>query len=130
MARTLGVVAVLFLALHGLIHLMGTTVYMRLGHIQGLAFKTTLLGGRWDLGERGIAVFGALLALAAFGFVLASGGLLVGWNGARCLAAGVAMLSLILTLLDWEIAFAGAIVNFVILAALFLGPKISGAFAA
>lgn len=32
------VIAALLLILHGLIHLMGTTVYMKLGQIQGLPF--------------------------------------------------------------------------------------------
>lgn len=53
---------------HGLIHLMGTTVYMRLGDIIGFTYKTTLLGGRWDVGSAGISVFGLLWAVAAVGF--------------------------------------------------------------
>jgi hypothetical protein len=44
------------LIVHGLIHLMGTTVYMKLGHAQGIPYKTTLLGGRWELGEAGMRV--------------------------------------------------------------------------
>jgi hypothetical protein len=44
------------LVLHGLIHLMGTAVYMRLADVQGLSYKTTLLGGRLDLGENGMRI--------------------------------------------------------------------------
>jgi len=39
-----------------------------------------LLGGRWDLGEGGIRVFGALWAAAAIGFVAAAAALLAGWG--------------------------------------------------
>lgn len=57
--RILTIVASIVLVLHGLIHIMGTAVYMQLGVIQGLPYTTTVLGGRWDLGAGGIAVYGA-----------------------------------------------------------------------
>ncbi len=44
--KTLSVTAAVILILHGLIHLMGTVTYMKLGTVQGLTYKTTLLGGR------------------------------------------------------------------------------------
>jgi hypothetical protein len=53
------------LVLHGMIHLMGTTVYMKLGHVEASPYKTTLLGGRWDPGEGGMRVFGALWLIPA-----------------------------------------------------------------
>ncbi len=46
MSKFIMIVAVLVLALHGLIHLMGTASYMKLADIQGLPYKTTVLGGR------------------------------------------------------------------------------------
>jgi membrane protease YdiL (CAAX protease family) len=60
MSKTIIIVAALILILHGLIHLIGTTIYMKLGTVEGLSCKTTLLGGRWDVGEGGIWMFGAL----------------------------------------------------------------------
>lgn len=48
------------LAVHGLIHLTGTAAYMRLADVKGLSYKTTLLSGRWDLGERGILDIGRI----------------------------------------------------------------------
>jgi hypothetical protein len=70
MFKTMIIIASIVLVLHGLIHLMGTAVYMKLGTVEGLKYKTTLLGGRWDLGAGGIWVFGALWAVAAVGFVV------------------------------------------------------------
>ena len=60
MAKIALALAVFVLVVHGLIHLMGTAVYIRLAEVKGLTYKTTLLSGHWELGEGGIRVFGAL----------------------------------------------------------------------
>jgi len=124
MQRLLVGVGAGILVVHGLIHLMGTTVYMRLGNIQGLSYKTTLLGGRWDLREDGMRVFGALWILPAVGFVLAAIALWADWPSWQSLLLSVTALSLILTLLDWASAYAGAVVNLAILSAALLGPRL------
>jgi hypothetical protein len=118
-----GALATLLVA-HGLIHLMGTAVYMKLGRIEGLPYKTTLLGGRWDLREKGMRVFGALWVLPAFGFVLAAVALWAGCPAWRLVLVSAAGLSLVLTLLDWASAYAGAVVNVAILGALLLGSRV------
>jgi len=41
---------------------------------------------------------------------------------------GVTLLSLVLTALDWGVAYAGVIVNIAILAILILGPRITSWF--
>lgn len=110
------------LTLHGLIHLMGTVTYMKLGAVQGLEYKTTLLDGRWDLGENGMTLYGALWALAAIGFVAAAVALLAGWGWHRPALMGAAVFSLALTVLDWKVAAAGAVIDAAILAWLWLGP--------
>ena len=63
MAKIALAFVVFVLVVHGLIHLMGTAVYMRFGEVKGLTYKTTLLSGHWELGEGGIRVFGALWVL-------------------------------------------------------------------
>jgi hypothetical protein len=113
-----------FLVVHGLIHLMGTAVYLKLARIEGLPYKTTLLGGRWDLRENGMRVFGALWVLPAVGFVLAAFALWAGWPAWRLVLVSVAAFSLVLTLLDWASAYAGAVVNIAILGAVLLGPRV------
>jgi hypothetical protein len=122
--KTLSIIVAIILILHGLIHLMGTVTYMKLSTIQGLTYKTTLLAGRWNLGESGIAVYGALWAAAAVGFVLAATAMSFGWNGWKLVLTGVTIFSLALTALDWIVASAGAILNIVILAWLWLAPNI------
>lgn len=122
--KTLSVIAAIILILHGLVHLMGTVTYMKLGVVEGLTYKTTLLGGHWDLGEGGIRIYGALWAVAVVGFVLAATALLFGWFWWKPVLAGVAAFSLALTALDWKVASAGAILNIVILAWLAFFPNI------
>jgi len=128
MLTTMIIIASIVLILHGFIHLMGTTVYMKLGTIEALPYKTTLLGGRWELGEGGMWAFGALWAVAAIGFVAAAAALLAGWSWWQPALVAVALFSLALTALDWSTAYAGAIINIVILAVLGLWGRIAGWF--
>ena len=121
----LTIIAFIVLVLHGVIHLMGTAAYMKLVDIQQLPYKTTVLGGRWDLGTRGTAVYGALWAVAAIGFIVAAFALLGGWSWWQPVLLGVTLFSLVLTALDWGVANAGVIVNIAILVIVVLGPRIS-----
>jgi hypothetical protein len=119
MSRALIIVAAVVLALHGLIHLMGTAAYLKLANVSGIPYKTTLLSGRWDVGDTGIRVFGVLWAVAAVGFVVgavAVFGRSPWWRSVLVLVTG---LSLTLTALDWNVAFAGFFVNVAILVVLF-----------
>jgi hypothetical protein len=126
--RILTIIAAVVLILHGLIHLIGTAVYVRRVEIKGLSYKTTLLGGRWDLGDAGIRVFGLLWILPAVGFVAVALALFAGWMWWKPVLAGVALVSLALTTLDWSSAFMGAIVDIVILALVLLAPRIASWF--
>lgn len=113
------ILAAVVLVAHGLIHLMGATVYLRLGEIKGFAYKTTLLNGRWELGATGIGVFGALWAVAALGFVVATLGMLTDSSWWQPALIGAAVFSLVLTGLDSSLAFAGIALNIVILVSVF-----------
>ncbi len=118
MYKILHIFRAIILIFHGLIHLMGTIVYMKLGSLEGFPYKTTILNGQIDLGANGMSLFGGLWALAALGFMLAALNLMLGWKVRQPLLVSVTLFSLVLTSLDWEIAFAGAIINLVILTVL------------
>ena len=62
-------------------------------------------------------------------FVVAALAFWFGWAGWQPLLLGVTLLSLALTALDWDVAFAGVILNIVILALLGLGPRLTSWFA-
>ena len=108
-----GIVAIM-IALHGLVHLMGTFAYLKLAEVQGLPYKTTMFGGRWDLGEFGITVFGVLWAVAAVGFVSGAIGLIFKRFWWRPVLFAITYLSLALTVLDSSVAFAGLFINLLI----------------
>jgi hypothetical protein len=119
MARWVSYFAAFVLIAHGLIHLLGTTVYLRLGEVSGFAYKTTLLGNRWDLGPVGIGIFGAMWAVAAVGFIVSAIAMLTGSSWWQPVLITVTVFSLLLTGLDWNLAFAGVGLNLVILAIMF-----------
>ena len=114
MNRTWTVMLAIVIALHGLVHLMGTVAYLRLAEVQGLLYKTTLFGGHWDLGEVGIAIFGVLWGVAAVGFVSSAIGMVFKRFWWRSVLFAVTSLSLALTALDSSVAFTGLFVNLLI----------------
>lgn len=122
-SKKIHVFAAIALALHGLIHLMGTITYLQIGTIEGFTYKSTLLNGSWDLGPSGIAVFGALWAVAANGFLAAAVSILIDRDYAQPMLLAMTLFSLTLTALDWSTAYAGIIVNLIILVAIWIGRK-------
>jgi hypothetical protein len=125
MGKVLITVVAVVLFLHGLIHLMGTASYLKLAKVEGLAYKTTVLGGRWDLGAAGIAAFGVLWGVAALGFLIVALAFWSGWGWWQPALIGVTLVSLALTALDWDVAYAGVWINLAILLLLWLRPVIS-----
>lgn len=124
MSKIIQIILAIIISLHGLIHLMGPAVYMKLTEIQGFSYKTTLIDGRWNLGEKGIRVFGALWIVPALGFILAAVALLAGWVWFQPALIVVTLISLVLTILDYRIAYAGVIINILILAGIWLAPRV------
>jgi hypothetical protein len=126
MLKLLTIAAAFGLFIHGLIHLMGAAVYLKLATIEGLPYKTTLLNGHLDLGERGMGVFGVLWVLPAAGFVVAAVAFFQGWFWWRPFLLTTTLVSLVLTGLDWDTAYAGGILNILILALVAYGPRLAG----
>jgi len=108
------------MVLHGVTHLAGFAGSFHLTAAPDLPYKTTVLGGRVDLGEGGIRLLGILwLALAVVFVVVAAGTALdaTWWVKA---AALIATLSLVMTLLEMPQARIGVLVNLAILGAAML----------
>ncbi|MCC7241179.1 MAG: ABC transporter permease [Acidobacteria bacterium] len=105
------IAAAIVMFVHGVAHLPGFLVSFRLASLAELPYKTTILAGRLNLGDRGIQVMGLMWAALAIGFALASVGLLfrLPWWGAAAWAATA--MSLILCVLGWPEARIGALVN-------------------
>jgi len=107
----------LVLAVHGIVHFLGTAVYLGVAEVADFPYKTTLLGGAVDVGDAGMRVFGILWAVAAVGFIVSAGALVTDWGQWRLSVVAVAIFSLILTGLDYTVAYAGVVVNLGVLAA-------------
>ncbi|WP_265109711.1 ABC transporter permease [Halosolutus halophilus] len=123
MASLLTYLAALVLVAHGGVHLLGTAVYLELAEVAEFTYKTTLLGGFVDVGDTGMRVFGVLWAVAAVGFVVSASALVTDWDHWQLLLSTVVVFSLILTALDYTVAYAGVVVNVVIIAVVSLSSR-------
>jgi hypothetical protein len=110
------IIIAIVLMIHGLIHLLGFVVPWRLATVDGLTYKTTVLAGRFDVGERGTRVIGLLWLVAAVGFVAAGIAVLTLHPWWPALLLIIALFSLIITLLGWPEAQIGVLINLIILA--------------
>jgi hypothetical protein len=102
--------------IHGLVHGLGFVANWRLARIEGLPYQTTVLGGRVDVGDAGMRVLGVAFLLAAIGFAAAGWGCWTGASWWRGLLLVTTLLSLVITALEWDVAYAGTVVDLVILA--------------
>ena len=105
---------------HGLIHLIGLVVYLQLAVVNEIPYKTTLLGGRWDIGETGTRIFGLLWLIGTIGFVVAAAGMAFRADWWQPILLVTTVFSLVITILDWDAAKFGAITNIIILIILFV----------
>jgi len=115
MLRILAIALAVIAGIHGLIHLLGFVAYWPLAKISETPYKTTLLGGRLDIGAAGMKVYSLLWLLAALSFVIAAVALAIGKSRWAPLMLAAALLSLVLCILDWEAAFRGALIDLALL---------------
>lgn len=122
-------IAALF-ALHGLIHLMGVIAYWELADLADLPYQTTLLNGRWEVGDGGMRLFGFAWLVATAGFVAAAIGIVsrrAWWHSTVVMSAA---LSLAICSLVWSDAWRGVLIDVVILTGIAIvsvaGPRVSG----
>jgi hypothetical protein len=114
----------LFLLAHGVAHLVGFVVPWRLTTLKEMAYKTTILGGRVDLGEAGIGVVGLLWLIAAAAFVAAAGACVFQAPWALPFTLALSGASLLLCAIEWPEARIGVFVNIGLLLILLLGSRL------
>ncbi len=104
--------------IHGLIHLLGFLVYWQI--VEGsedLTYKTTVFFEMLDVGSVGIRIFGIIWLLTAIGYIIVVIGLIVQkYNGVRKSLAFITVISLFITVLDFTVAYTGAMFNVIVLA--------------
>ncbi len=121
MIKTLSIIVAVVAVLHGLVHLMGLFAYFPLAKIAELPYKTALLSGRWEIGVDGMRVYSIFWLLAALGFCV--GGILMLvkspiWVPVIFVSS---VLSMIICVLDWQVAFRGFWIDLFFLIVVFLG---------
>jgi hypothetical protein len=110
----------LFIGLHAIAHLVGFAGSWRLSVPEGIPYRTTVFGGRVDLGDIGIRAIGILWLLTAIAFLIAATGVMTGAAWWMTGTLGVAIASLGLCLLEWPQARIGAVVNVALICILLL----------
>lgn len=117
MSSLLRVAGAALLGVHGLIHLMGFFAYWPLLVLADLPYKTTLLGGSFELGSVGMRAFSVLWLAAALGFLATGTAMLMGWKRWQAVLLITTLLSVAVTALDWTTAFRGTLLDAAILLA-------------
>jgi hypothetical protein len=116
------IVFALFLFAHGVAHLVGFSAAWALSPAK-IPHLTTVIGGRFDVGESGIRVVGLLWVAAAVAFAVVAVGAALAtpwWPSALIV---VALGSLALCVLGWPEAKIGVMLNLgiLVLAAMIVG---------
>ena len=111
----------LLMLLHGVAHVPGFVGSWRLATLEGVPYRTTVLGGRLDIGDAGMRVLGAAWLLLALGFGLAGALALANRPWWPAAATTAALASLLLCLMQLPEARIGAVVDVLLLAALVFG---------
>jgi hypothetical protein len=101
----------LFIGLHATAHLVGFAGSWQLASPQDMPYKTTVLGGRLDLGDSGIRAVGVVWLLLAAAFLVAAIGIL--GNAAWWIPATmtISVASLAVCIVQWPEARIGALIN-------------------
>lgn len=109
------VLIALFLFAHGVAHLVGFSAAWSLSPAK-IPHLTTVVAGRFDLGEGGIRTVGVmwLFAAIAFAVVAVGAGTRASWWPGAALVVSLA--SLALCVLGWPEAKVGVVLNLIVLA--------------
>jgi hypothetical protein len=113
------------LLVHGFAHLVGFLVPWKLAKLDEMPYKTTLLGGRWDVGDAGIRGMGVLWLLVGGGIFVLGGTLALTGVISGHLLLGLSLVSAILCVLGWPDSKLGLPVN-VVIVALYLVARSQG----
>jgi hypothetical protein len=112
------------LAAHGVAHLVGFVSSWKLATLAELPYKTTVFAGRFDLGDAGIRVYGALWLLAAVAMWIAAIAIGTAASGAMRLTMFALVASLALCIAGWPDSRIGVAVNVAFLIFLIVGDRI------
>jgi hypothetical protein len=108
------------MAVHGIAHLVGFAGAWQLVP-GGFPYRTSVLGGQLDLGNAGVRVVGLLWLITSVAFVAVAIGTVAGVAWWAPAALTVAVVSLLLSVLEFPEAHLGVVINLAIIMALGAG---------
>lgn len=111
------------LVVHAVAHLVGFTVPWGLTVLEEMPYRTTLLGGRVDVGDAGIRLVGALWLVMSVAFGIAAIAVLTGVEWWSRLTLWAVILSLLMCVIGWPDSRFGLLVNLLILVVLLVGIR-------
>lgn len=114
----------ILLFIHGLIHLLGFVVNWKISDIEEMSYKTTVLYGLIDVGEKGIKFIGVLWLIIALSFIISAIWILTLSQGTLIPLFIVTIFSIILCIIGLPESLAGLVFNIVLITYLFFGNKI------
>ena len=108
------VFAILF-TLHGFVHLIGFVVPWQISTMEEMPYKTTVLNGLINLGNKGIRIYGVLWLLLATGFIILAITVLflLPWWSTFCIS--LASVSMFFCLLSWPDTKFGVFINILLI---------------
>jgi uncharacterized membrane protein YoaK (UPF0700 family) len=115
------VVAAFVLLAHGVAHLVGFVVPWRLATLPEVPYRSTILGGRLEVGDTGVKALGVLWLIAALAFAVAAAGLVMRASWWHPLTMAMAIVSLGLCVVGWPDSKIGVPVNVAIIILLVVG---------
>jgi len=124
MLKTLRIALGVFLIAHGIAHFVATSLYWKLSESEENPYTTEVLDGRLDLGETGIAIYGALWLLAGIGMAAAGAGVVIKARRAVSWLLAATVFSLVVCVFVADKAIVGIVINLIILGVLFVRPRL------
>lgn len=109
---------------HAFAHLVGFVGPWKIMRVEEMPYKTTLLGGKVDVGDKGIRVVGVFWLLGALGFLASGIGAFRVLSWWWLLTLIVAGFSLVLSVLGWPESRFGVLINVLLLGFLIVGRSI------
>ena len=119
------IVVALFLAAHGIAHLVGFAVPWKLITSPDIPYRTTIFAGTLDIGDTGERVLGVLWLIAAGAFVAAGAAWFADARLAPANTTVALLLSVLLCVADWPQTRIGMVVNIAIAIGLVTATQIT-----
>jgi len=114
----------IYMFVHGFAHIVGFLVSWKLVDDKDSPYRTTVLGGKLDLGDTGIRILGIVWLLLGIAFFLMTYGVIVETAWWKTATFYVTYLSLLLSILNLPDTKYGLMANILLLLFLWIAPSL------